>query len=88
VSITPSGEKYVGPEFTTLLKANIQTVKNYFAALKSEYIKFVDYSMLFDSSYFTHLNDTTEHLNYKGRETLAKLLINTITEKQTEISKN
>jgi len=76
--ITPinyqGGEKYVGEKFTDLVLDNVNIIKNYFSSIKKENLIFSDYSLLFDSEYFVHKNDTAEHLNQNGRLLLSRLI--------------
>ncbi len=80
--ITPinyiAAQKYIGIDFTKIFQNNVQIIKNYFKCENNTKILFNNYSLLLDSEYFTHKNDTTEHLNQNGREIISQLICNQI----------
>lgn len=75
--ITPinhlAATNFVGPIFSQGFEENLKVVKNLFHS-ELQNVVFSDLSLLFSPQYFTHENDTTEHLNEKGRELLSNLI--------------
>ncbi|MED3574803.1 hypothetical protein, partial [Cytobacillus praedii] len=80
--ITPinyrAGAKYAGDDFIRALNRNLQLIKDYLNEDISANIHFCDFSKTLPETSFTHLNDTTEHLNENGRKLLASLILEKI----------
>lgn len=76
--ITPvnyqAGERFVGRDFIPLFLKNVTTARDYLSNENRGDIVFHDFSRLFDSRFFNHMNDPTEHLNQEGRAHLSKLI--------------
>lgn len=63
-----SGMKYVGDDFLKVVEKNVNFIQT---NMQSCGARVKDYSTLFDPAYFFHEDETTEHLNEKGRHVLA-----------------
>lgn len=77
--ITPinyeAGNAYAGKNFTKFLNKNISQLMNILNSNNfSIEVKIVDLSKKLESSFFFHPNDSTEHLNFKGRKALARII--------------
>lgn len=65
-----AGQKYVGKQFELGIKNNIKMLGDYIQTDRRE-VLFEDWSDLLDVDRFAHSNETTEHLNFAGRQALA-----------------
>jgi hypothetical protein len=69
------GERYLGEQFTTLLRANVQTIRGCFLPHPdAKNLCFLDLSELLTSDYFFHLDEPSEHLNERGRARLSQTI--------------
>lgn len=67
-----AGEKYAGNMFVARVKSNVRLIKSKIdSACLGSMTTFADFSLLLDSDCFFGEDNSTEHLNEKGREILS-----------------
>jgi hypothetical protein len=77
-----AGEKYVGSEFSQIVRANVRLLQDTLLShQKEDRIQFFDWSMAFSSEYFFYSDITTEHINQEGRLKLARMVASEIHQK-------
>lgn len=79
VYVTPvnwqAGQRYMGNSFINMVKSNVSLIKAQSALERfSPLVSFSDFSLLLDSDCFFSEDNSTEHLNEKGREILSDQL--------------